>query len=241
VATILVVDDEPDLRDLLAVNLGLDGHVVQTAPDGEEALTAMRGDPPDLVVLDVMMPRRDGWAVLEAIKAPGTWSQVPVLMLTARAAQLDRLRGGVEGAVRYLTKPFSLIDLRAAIRQALSGEPERLQRRAAQQSALVELARLEGPPRPAFEPPPARPHLTRLDGAVSGARARVVERSSFSFAQCATIDAVTATPTLRAAAESLGVSRSYLYAHLRRIADKIGIGTGPELGRLLRSGAVTAR
>ncbi|MGH9105677.1 MAG: response regulator transcription factor, partial [Acidimicrobiales bacterium] len=143
-ARVLVVDDEPDLRDLLRISLRLAGHEVSVASDGARGLQSARDVVPDVVVLDVMMPGMDGWAVLKALKSdpdPAV-AVVPVVMLTARAEDLDVIRGGIEGAVRYLTKPFAISDLRRAVEEALGG-PEPQQRRAAQNAALTHLARLE--------------------------------------------------------------------------------------------------
>ena len=92
-----------------------------------------------------MMPEVDGWAVLEQLKAhlDERISGVKVLMMTALGADTDRLRGGIEGAVRYLVKPVAPDDLRQAVRDVLAGGPEREQRRQAQTGALLELARIE--------------------------------------------------------------------------------------------------
>jgi len=116
VASVLVVDDEPDIRYLTQLQLELDGHRVMTAADGVEALAAVQVEVPDVVLLDVMMPEVDGWAVLEQLKAhlDQRISSVKVLMMTALADDDHRLRGGIEGAVRYLVKPVSAADLRAA-------------------------------------------------------------------------------------------------------------------------------
>src|SRR5215210_1115472 len=125
-ATVLVVDDEPDILELIKVNLELDGHRVLTALGGAEALVRVKDEHPDLILLDVMMPGVDGWTVLGEIKAETEVdvSSIPVLMVTARSAQDDRIRGGIEGAIRYITKPFSPTDLRQEVRDALDGEPE---------------------------------------------------------------------------------------------------------------------
>ena len=98
-----------------------------------------------MVVLDVMMPGLDGWTVLSSLKSDPdpAISSIPVLMLTARAEDLDMVRGGIEGAIRYLTKPFAISDLRQAVADAVAGGPEPEQRRAAQNAALAHLARLE--------------------------------------------------------------------------------------------------
>src|SRR3954468_3386334 len=125
-ATVLIVDDEADILELIKVNLELDGHRVLTALGGGEALVRVKEEVPDLILLDVMMPGVDGWHVLGQIKAE-TYidvASVPVLMVTARAAQEDRIRGGIEGAIRYITKPFSPSELRDEVRDALDGDPQ---------------------------------------------------------------------------------------------------------------------
>jgi CheY-like chemotaxis protein/DNA-binding CsgD family transcriptional regulator len=250
---VLVVDDEPDLRELVRINLSLDGHRVLLAADGDEALRVVHERPPDLIVLDVLMPRRDGWAVLGALKAEDpARSQIPVLMLTAMADELDQVRGGIEGAIRYMTKPFSVGDLREAVAQALQGDPEPVKRRFIQRQALTRLARLEGsgPSGPGAEPAgprAARPHLTRLETAPSPRYVAAQPRplvpafpANLSTKQYELLDVVGGTPTVREAAERLGVSRSYVYASLRRIARKLGVRSGPELVGLARRGAFPA-
>src|SRR5687768_4247054 len=144
-ATILVVDDEPDIRTLIQLNLELDGHEVITATNGAEALELIADEVPDVMLLDLMMPEVDGWTVLETIKAAGDLdvNRIPVLMLTANDAVDARVRGGIEGAIRYLTKPFSPATLRDEVKDALAGEEEPAKRRRAQQAALEQLARIE--------------------------------------------------------------------------------------------------
>src|SRR3954470_1581283 len=166
-ATVLVVDDESDIRELVRINLELDGHAVLTAPDGAKALELARQKTPDLILLDVMMPGLDGWEVLSRLKADSevALSNIPVLMLTARSDDMDRIRGGIEGAIRYITKPFSVYDLRDAVTAALEGEPEPVKRRHAQHPPLERLARLEkGDGEEAGRGPP-RPRLTRFEAA----------------------------------------------------------------------------
>src|SRR3954453_4132409 len=144
-ATILVVDDEPDIREIVQLNLELDGHRVLTAGNGNEALALLGDELPDVMLLDLNMPELDGWAVLQRIKEAGDAdvSRIPVLMLTAYDTADNRVRGGIEGAIRYLTKPFSPDALRDEIHDALEGEPEPVKRLKAQQAALEQLARME--------------------------------------------------------------------------------------------------
>ncbi|MCU0483206.1 MAG: response regulator, partial [Chloroflexi bacterium] len=111
--TILVVDDEPTLRETLGEVLAADGYEVVTAADGREALLRFRERQPDLVVLDLMLPLLSGIEVCRIIRAE---SDVPVLMLTARSSELDKVVGLELGADDYVTKPFSLRELSARIR-----------------------------------------------------------------------------------------------------------------------------
>src|SRR5256885_780414 len=161
---VLVIDDEPDVLELVRLNLELEGHDVLLAPDGPSGLDILRRELPDLVVLDVMMPAMDGWEVLQQIKSDphAGVSEVPVIMLTAKVDDLDRVRGGIEGAIRYITKPFELADLRSAVKEGLEGDPEPVQRRHAQHAALERLARLEKGAG-ADEPVSPRPRLTRFE------------------------------------------------------------------------------
>lgn len=120
--TILVCDDEPDIRELLRELLGRTGYDVLEAADGQEALRTLYGSAPDLVLLDVSMPNLDGWATLERIRDV---SDVPVIMLTARTEELERVRGLKGGADDYVTKPFSIQELLARVRAHLRRAPER--------------------------------------------------------------------------------------------------------------------
>jgi len=114
--TILVVDDEPTVRETLAENLQREGYRVVTASDGREALARFRGERPDLVILDVMLPELSGVEVCRIIRAE---SAVPILMLTAKDAEIDTVVGLEVGADDYVTKPFSLRELLARVRALL--------------------------------------------------------------------------------------------------------------------------
>ncbi len=113
---ILVVDDEPGIVDIARANLEGSGYRVIGAYDGEEALRKVKEEWPDLVVLDILMPEMDGWAVLERMEADPEMSGIPVIMLTARVSDEDVLRGLEAGAVEYMTKPFYPQDLVAAVK-----------------------------------------------------------------------------------------------------------------------------
>ena len=116
-ARLLVVDDEPNIRDLLAESLRFAGFEVVTASDGLEAVAAATRERPDLVVLDVMMPGIDGFEVVRRLRAEGT--RVPVLFLTARDDKADAINGLTVGGDDYVTKPFSLGEVVARIRALL--------------------------------------------------------------------------------------------------------------------------
>lgn len=114
--TVLVADDEPRLVDVVRLNLELEGYRVITADNGIEALERLKADLPDLVVLDVMMPEMDGFETLRRIREV---SSIPVLMLTVRGEEGDRIRGLEIGADDYLTKPFSPRELQSRIKALL--------------------------------------------------------------------------------------------------------------------------
>jgi two-component system, OmpR family, response regulator MprA len=124
---ILVVDDEPQLRRALERALKLEGYEVELAADGDEALAAVAGSRPDAIVLDVLMPKRDGLDVCRTLRAGD--DHIPVLMLTARDAIRDRVDGLDAGADDYVVKPFALEELLARVRALLrrsEGGGERL-------------------------------------------------------------------------------------------------------------------
>ncbi|MBV8957267.1 MAG: response regulator [Actinobacteria bacterium] len=104
---VLVVDDEEGIRVLCRVNLELGGFEVVEASDGVEALEKARAQHPDLVFLDLMMPRMDGWQVLDELKNDATTANIPVVILTARTSEEDQMRGWGGGILDYLAKPFN--------------------------------------------------------------------------------------------------------------------------------------
>jgi DNA-binding response OmpR family regulator len=113
---ILVVEDETTLRDTLALNLRAEGFEVLTAPDGEAGLQLAREQTPDLLILDLMLPRLDGLSLCRILRRT---SEVPILMLTARGTEMDRIAGLETGADDYVVKPFSLGELVARVRALL--------------------------------------------------------------------------------------------------------------------------
>lgn len=115
-AHILVVDDEARYQHLVKVNLEAAGYIVTTASNGEDALELVTTRSPDLVMLDVMMPRLDGFATCERIRQ---FSSVPIIMLTAKGEEQDRVKGLNVGADDYVVKPFSATELVARVRAVL--------------------------------------------------------------------------------------------------------------------------
>jgi len=113
---ILVVDDEPLYQRLLQINLETEAYEVLTASDGEQALDLITTHKPDLIILDVMMPKLDGLATCERIRQ---FSSVPIIMLTAKGEEQDRVRGLNVGADDYVVKPFSATELLARVRAVL--------------------------------------------------------------------------------------------------------------------------
>jgi DNA-binding response OmpR family regulator len=113
---ILIVDDEPRYLRLIEANLLTKEYEVFTATDGEEALESFSANPVDLILLDVMLPRMDGFAVCQRIRQ---FSNVPIIMLTAKGEEQDRVQGLDVGADDYLVKPFSAMELLARVRAVL--------------------------------------------------------------------------------------------------------------------------
>jgi two-component system alkaline phosphatase synthesis response regulator PhoP len=116
---ILVVEDEKDVRDLVRYNLEQEGFNVLEAEDGELALSLVRRERPALVILDIMLPGMSGLDVCRVIRHDGEIARVPVLMLTAKAAEVDKIVGLEVGADDYVTKPFSPRELMARVKAVL--------------------------------------------------------------------------------------------------------------------------
>jgi len=247
-ATVLVVDDEPDILEVLQLTFENAGYRVLTAADGAEALEAVAREVPDAMLLDVGMPNVDGWQVLEQIKSSrGTeLASVPVVMVTAWTSDEDRLRGGIEGAVHYVGKPFDPRDVVSVIDGLLApgAPPEPVLRRKVQESTLERLARIEGGGGDG-DPGGARVHLTRLDRPAEPPREEgLTERTlpdlmaQLSRRQREIVEQIIAGARVSDVAASLGVSRSNVYAVLRRVARHAGVADGRALlHRLRRLGA----
>jgi two-component system phosphate regulon response regulator PhoB len=116
---ILVVDDEPDLLELVRINLSQAGFEVETAETGRQALERVRRSVPDLLILDLMLPDLSGTEVCRALRQDSSHAEIPIIMLTARADEVDRVVGLEVGADDYVTKPFSPRELTLRVRAVL--------------------------------------------------------------------------------------------------------------------------
>ena len=117
---ILIMEDEPDALMMLSMALKSAGYVVFGAPDGEEGLKIFREEKPDMVILDVVMPKMDGWEVLQKIKAGLKSKRVPVIMLTGKSEDEDKVKGYDHGADFYVTKPYNIQKLLPIIRDFIA-------------------------------------------------------------------------------------------------------------------------
>ena len=121
--SILVVEDEPNIVLSLQFLMKKAGFDVRVAGDGEEALAAVDDRAPDLILLDVMIPKRDGYDVCQTIRANPDWKDIHIIMLTAKGRDVDREKGLALGANDYVTKPFSTRDLTEKVKAILDARP----------------------------------------------------------------------------------------------------------------------
>lgn len=119
-ARVLVVDDDPAILKVLVQTLQLEDYEVVQANNGEEALEVLSRETPDLVVLDVMMPKKDGYEVLKEIRADPRMAEMPVVMLTAKSSTEDMWEGWQKGVDYYMTKPFDVEELLRFMEHVLS-------------------------------------------------------------------------------------------------------------------------
>ncbi len=121
--SILIIDDEPNIVLSLEFLMKQAGYRVETAADGEQALAAMARNVPDLLLLDVNMPRKNGYEVCQAVRANVDWSAVRVIMLTAKGRDVEREKGLAMGADDYITKPFATQEVVSKVREHLADPP----------------------------------------------------------------------------------------------------------------------
>lgn len=137
---VLVIDDDEDVRLITRVNLTFDGFSVDEAADGRTGLAQAREAPPDIVVLDVMMPGCDGLTVLREIRADPLLGAIPVALLTAAVSAAAETAGWAAGATAYLTKPFTAVALATTLRQLLAAKPADREQRHDTAVARLDLA-----------------------------------------------------------------------------------------------------
>ncbi len=121
---ILVVDDDPLILDLIRFNLEAEGYTVITASDGFDALERARKESPDMLVLDLMLPKMDGYKVCRILKFDEKYKRIPILMLTARAQESDKEMGLETGADAYMTKPFEPDELLTKVSKLLADKDQ---------------------------------------------------------------------------------------------------------------------
>ena len=140
---ILIVEDEPEAVELLDFNLKQAGYAVSSAADGAEALKKIRTSPPDLILLDVMLPEMDGFEICKTVRLEAATAKVPIIMLTAKASEIDRVLGLELGADDYLTKPFSPRELLLRVKKILarSAPPEKAKEQLRFGDLLIDLPR----------------------------------------------------------------------------------------------------
>jgi phosphate regulon transcriptional regulator PhoB len=116
---ILIIDDEPDVADMVAMNLKSEGYKVLTSDNGESGLAKAKAESPNLIVLDLMLPKMSGLEVCKALKREAATAKIPIIMLTAKSDEVDRIVGLELGADDYVTKPFSPRELLLRIQSVL--------------------------------------------------------------------------------------------------------------------------
>jgi DNA-binding response OmpR family regulator len=133
----MIVDDDPMVTRLVRINLELENFEVVEAWDGKTALEAIKGNPPDLLLLDVMMPQMDGWEILRKVRSDPNRKDLPIVLLTAKVQDEDIAKGWEMGADGYIVKPFNPVNLADSLREVLSATLE--ERQARRRQELVRL------------------------------------------------------------------------------------------------------
>ena len=119
--TILIIEDEKDIKEIIEYNLNKEGYKTITASSGEEGLKVLTKTIPDLIILDLMLPGIDGFEVCQIVRLNPEWQSTKIIFLTARGRELDLAKGLALGADAYITKPFSNSEVVASVRELLEG------------------------------------------------------------------------------------------------------------------------
>ncbi len=214
-ARILIVEDHDDLAEALAINLSHAGHDVERVRDGRDALMAVRQRTPDLILLDLNLPRMDGFSVLDRLRNDGVW--MPVLILSARGASADKVEGFRLGADDYVTKPFSVGEL--------LGRVSALLRRAAAARAA--------------EPAPASSAASAATGeapdVIGYTDEELVARFGLTLRQAAVARLLARGLTNPEIAEALAISRFTARNHAEQVLAKLGVVSRGRVAAALRA------
>jgi DNA-binding response OmpR family regulator len=219
---ILVVEDQGDLAEALALNLEHLGYAVECVRDGRHALMAARARTPHLVLLDLGLPRLDGFGVLERMRADGIWC--PVLILTARSAAADKIEGFRLGADDYVTKPFTLDELLGRVRALL--------RRATQDPPPpVGEVRRDGP-NAAVD---AAPHPDAVPDVIGYTDEELVARFGLTLRQAAITRLLAQGLTNPEIGEVLAISRLTVRNHVEQVLAKVGVSSRGRVAAAVRA------
>ncbi len=216
-ARILVVEDHDDLAEALDINLTHAGHDVERVRDGREALLAVRARTPDLILLDLNLPRMDGFSVLDRLRGEGMW--MPVLILSARGASADKVEGFRLGADDYVTKPFSVGELLGRVCALL-------RRAAATRAAEAALAQTP----PEGTPVPAAPA-----DVIGYSDEELVARFGLTMRQAAVARLLARGLTNPEIAGALSISRFTARNHAEQVLAKIGVVSRGRVAAALRA------
>jgi len=219
---ILVVEDQDDLAEALALNLEHLGYAVECVRDGRHALMAARARAPHLVLLDLGLPRLDGFGVLEQLRADGIWC--PVLILSARSAAADKVEGFRLGADDYVTKPFTLAELLSRVRALL--------RRANQAPPPPADAARRGGPTTAAEPAPPGGALPDVIGYTDE---ELVARFGLTLRQATVTRLLAQGLTNPEIAEVLAISRLTVRNHVEQVLGKVGVSSRGRVAAAVRA------
>ncbi len=138
---VLVVEDDQPIRKLIDINLRLHNYEVTTVADGFEALQQLEKERPDLIILDIMLPKMDGWEVLRQLRQDERFQDVPVVVLTAKTQDTDIIQGWQLGADEYITKPFSPLALVKTVQMVLERTPDERKSRREREIVRAQLLR----------------------------------------------------------------------------------------------------
>jgi DNA-binding response OmpR family regulator len=214
---ILVVEDHRDIAEGLQANLEIEGHEVELARDGRHAVMAVKRRAPDLVILDLGLPGLDGFGVLQAIREANCWC--PVLILSARGAEADKLQGFRLGADDYVTKPFGTMELLARVnaqlrRAAVAAPPEPAKDRSANTAATA--------PRDAAE-------IEQL----------LAQRFELTPRQASVARLVADGLTNEEIAQVLGISRFTARNHVEQVLEKLDVSSRTRVAALVHGGGLS--